>query len=117
MQTFIRALANEENFLLFEKDHGEMSFLSHNKDAFYISYYKENEEIEVMWISNVGSPNQLVLGFNSSNSFTPEMARKLSVVIINYLKVDLNTYLFPVDPNAEIKKTMDRQESGSALLE
>jgi len=109
LEKFIKQLAKDKGFQIFEKDRNQMSFLSQGKEAFYISYYIHEDIGPVMWISNVGAPNILVLGFNSFSDFSRENAKELAIVIINYLKNELDTCMMPVDPNGENRQKIKRK--------
>ncbi len=100
LDKYIKELATEQGFLIYEKKHSQMETLTNGNDAFYISFYEKDSDALVLYITNVGVGTELTLGLYATNNISLKRAKELSATITNYLKTELNVEMILVDPIA-----------------
>lgn len=101
LEAYVKELAGDKSFRVFEKDRDQMKVLTQGKDALYISLYKGVGDKPVLWISNVGTGTVLTLGLLSNDSFSLSDTKKLSDEVVLYLKKEMDVEMNAVSPNAE----------------
>lgn len=101
LEAYVKELAGDKNFRVFEKDRDQMKVLTQGEDALYMSLYKGSGDKPVLWVSNVGTGMVLTLGLLSNDSFSLADTKKLSDEVILYLKKEMDVEMSAVSPNAE----------------
>ncbi len=100
LDMYMKRLAEDRNFRVFEKDRTQMKTLTQDKDALYISFYKNNKDKPILWVSNVGTGTVLTLGLLSNESFSLQEVKALAEAVTKYLKTEMNIKMKPVSPSS-----------------
>lgn len=101
LEAYMKELAGDRSFRIFEKDRGQMKELTQGEDAVYISLYKGAGDKPVLWVSNVGAGTVLTLGLLSNDSFSLADTKNLSDEILLYLKKEMGIQMSAVSPSVK----------------
>jgi hypothetical protein len=100
LEEYMKDLADERNLVVFEKDRGQMSALTQNEEALFISLHVASIDEPLLWVSNVGVGTVLTLGFLSNENFSYDNTKALSETVRNGLLDEMGIEMKSVSPGA-----------------
>jgi len=101
LEGYIKQLAQEKDYRVYEKRRHQMKTLTNGQDAFSIALYQKTNDKNILYISNTGAGTILTLYLFTNKDFSLQEAKSLADTVIHYLESQLNIEMKLIELSSE----------------